>query len=266
MQKTILVTGSTDGIGLLAAKKLVAQGHNVLLHGRSKKKLKQAEKEVTSQDTCGTVETYTADLSRLKDVEDLAKAVRDKHDKLDVLINNAGVFMVPQTTTDDGYDVRFMVNTVAPYHLTKLLLPIIESNGRVVNLSSAAQAPVNLNALLGQQPLSDNDAYAESKLAIAMWTHSLAKSLKGGPVVVAVNPASFLATKMVKEAYGSDGRDANTGADIICRAATSDEFANASGKYYDNDARQFASPHPDALNDRKCQALVEAMETIIAKQ
>ena len=264
MQKTILVTGSTDGIGLATAKILVSLGHNVLLHGRNRSKLDDAEKALTALQGGGRVESYVADLSRMADVEALAKAVTEKHAKLDVLINNAGIFKTPNPVTPDGLDVRFVVNTLAPYLLTKRLLPLLGTLGRVVNLSSAAQAPVDLEALAGRHKLDDMGAYAQSKLAITAWTRVMAQELKDGPVIIAVNPGSLLASKMVKEGFGVAGADISIGAKILERAALSDEFASASDQYYDNDNSQFASPHPDALDARKSGELVSVIETILA--
>jgi hypothetical protein len=100
-----------------------------------------------------------------------------------------------------------------------------------------------------------------------MWSRSLALSLKDeGPAVIAVNPKSFLGSKMVKKAYGIDGADLNIGADILTRAALSDEFANASGLYFDNDIGQFSSPHPDALNEQKSDEMVRVIESVIAEK
>lgn len=257
MTKTILITGATDGIGLLTAKKLAAEGHNVLLHGRSTEKLKAAAQEVG-----GNPETYRADLSRLEDVRALVADVRAKHDRLDVLINNAGVLKVTNTQTDRGLDVRFMVNTVAPWALTNGLLPIIPKDGRVVSLSSAAQAPVNINALRGMQQLGHNEAYAQSKLALTIWSQELAREHPDGPVFVSVNPGSLLATKMVKESYGMAGNDLRIGADILRRAAVSDEFANASGQYFDNDSRRFARPHPAASDRAHVAQLMAAIREL----
>ena len=99
-----------------------------------------------------------------------------------------------------------------------------------------------------------------------MWSRHLALSLgEEGPAIIAVNPGSLLGSKMVKEAYGVAGKDIQIGADILTRAALSGEFASASGKYFDNDARQFASPHPDALDDGKCQELVDVIESVLGK-
>lgn len=264
MAKTILITGSTDGIGLETAKMLVSQGHQVLLHGRDLKKLENAEKSLSLLPGEGSVESYGADLSRMANVESLVKAVAENHSTLDVVINNAGVYKTTDTITPDGLDVRFVVNAIAPYLLTQRLLPLLGTSGRVVNLSSAAQSSVNPQALTGHLRLSDGAAYAQSKLALTMWSRSLALALKdNGPVIIAVNPGSMLGSKMVKEAFGVAGGDIRIGADILTRAALTDEFATASGQYFDNDTGQFASPHPDALDPQKIQAVVRVIETVL---
>lgn len=264
MTKTILITGATDGIGLATAKILVSQGHRVLLHGRNPQKLEAVEKSLSALSGGGGVEGYVADLSRMADVELLAQAVAENHAHLDVLINNAGVYNASDPVTSDGLDVRFAVNAIAPYLLTQRLLPLLGTSDRVINLSSAAQSPVNLQALAGQVSLSDGVAYAQSKLALTMWSRSLALALKGdGPAIVAVNPGSLLGSKMVKEAFGVAGSDIRIGAEILTRAALSDEFAAASGQYFDNDIRRFASPHPDALDLHKCEELVSVVESVL---
>jgi NAD(P)-dependent dehydrogenase (short-subunit alcohol dehydrogenase family) len=266
-QKTVLVTGSTDGIGLETARMMVSLGHNVFLHGRNPAKLAEVEKTLSALPDGGSVECYVSDLSRMADVKTLTKAVTEKHANLDVLINNAGVYRVAEPTSQDGLDTRFAVNTIAPYLLTQRLLPLLGSSGRVINLSSAAQAPVEPDAMLGRARLSDGLAYAQSKLAITMWSRSMALSLKDdGPAIIAVNPGSMLGSKMVKEAYGVTGGDLRIGADILCRAALSDEFAAASGRYFDNDSGRFASPHPDALNSQKCEEIVRIIEEILAER
>ncbi|WP_299655232.1 SDR family NAD(P)-dependent oxidoreductase [uncultured Jannaschia sp.] len=256
--KTILITGATDGIGRETAKALAADGHRVLIHGRSAEKLDAIAHEL------GGAATYRADLSRPHEVRALTKAVRADHGRLDVLINNAGVYNAPEAQTADGLDIRFAVNTVAPYVLTRSLLPIVPTEGRIVNLSSAAQAPVDLAALAGDRPLGAGQAYAQSKLALTMWTNALATELgPHGPVAVSVNPGSLLGTKMVREAFGTSGNDVRTGVDILVRAALSDEFADARGRYFDNDAGRFGPPHPDAGDPAKCEAVMRMVETLI---
>lgn len=258
MTKTILITGATDGIGLLTAQRLAAQGHTLLLHGRSESKLAKA-----AEDVGGNTETYLADLSCPSDVDAMASNILKVHTSLDVLINNAGILKAPNTIADTGRDIRFEVNTIAPYVLARRLLPIIPKDGRIVNLSSAAQARVDIAALEGERHLGDMEAYSQSKLAITIWSAALASELPDGPVVVSVNPGSLLASKMVKEGFGIAGNDLGIGADILVRAALSDEFSNASGLYFDNDAGQFAPPNPASLDGEHVEAVMTAISAIL---
>jgi len=266
MSKTILVTGSTDGIGLATALSLAEWGHCVLLHGRNEAKLQAAKSKILSTKPNAKVETYNADLSISSEVLVLAKAVRAKHKKLDGLINNAGVYIVPETVSSDGLDVRFMVNTISPFRLMKLLLPIMGSDSRVINLSSAAQAALDPVELAKPSSLDAGAVYARSKLALTMWTRHVADSFdENQPAVIAVNPGSLLGSKMVKEAFGIPGGDIQKGADVLVRAVLSEEFATRSGEYFDNDSGQFASPHTDALDAKKNADVVLVLEAIIAR-
>lgn len=254
MSKAILITGATDGIGLLTAQKLATAGHTVLVHGRSAEKLSAAAETIG-----GEPKTYRADLSKVGEVKALADAVLADVPKLDVLINNAGVLKAHETQTDAGRDIRFDVNTIAPYLLTRSLLPIIPAEGRVVNLSSAAQAPVNVEAMRRFSPMADMDAYAQSKLAITIWTAELAKLHPDGPAMIAVNPGSLLASKMVQEGFGVAGSDLNIGADILIAAALDHAFADASGKYFDNDSGRFARPHSSAMDPKQISTVMQAL-------
>jgi len=264
MEKRILITGATDGIGLETAKLLISRGHKVLLHGRSADKLEKVVQSLLAMSEGIQLESYVADLSRMSDVAALAKAVSERHESLDVLINNAGVFLAPKLVTDDGLELRFAVNTIAPYLLTQRLLPLMSSSGRVINLSSAAQATVDVEAVRGARSLADGDAYAQSKLALTMWSRSMAATLGDtGPAIIAVNPGSFLGSKMVKEAYGRAGKELRIGAEILTRAALDEEFASASGQYFDNDSGEFASPHRDTLNGEKVAEVVRVIDSVL---
>ena len=262
--KTILITGATDGIGLLTAETLLAAGHRVLVHGRSQQKLAQTLAKLG----LGESEGLLADLARPEAPQELANQVRAASDRLDVLINNAGVFSGADNAISYAppagihtLDSRFIVNTIAPYALPRALLDHMPEDGRVVNVASAAQAPVQQAALRGERQLSDGEAYAQSKLAIIMWSRQLAR--EAPQMIVSVNPASMLGSKMVKQAYGVDGADLGIGADILTRAALSDEFADANGKYYDNDSGRFAAPHPAAQDLEQCARLTEAVQAIV---
>ena len=263
--KTILITGSTDGIGFQTAKRLVNEGHNVLIHGRSPQKVQNVVNELSSLNA-GTIDSFVSDLTDMKDVKKLANEIKEKYSKLDVLINNAGVYNIKDIRTKDGLDARFVVNTIAPYLLTKELMNIFDNSSRVVNLSSAAQAPVDTRALKGEFMIpSAGEVYAQSKLALTMWGTLLGLELKAkGPMIVSVNPKSFLGSKMVKDAYGVEGADLSIGADILCRGALSSEFDHAHGKYFDNDIAQFSQPHHDALNAEKCEKIIEAIEEVLS--
>lgn len=270
MPKTILITGATDGIGLETAKLLAAKGHTLLLHGRNRRKLDAARTAVESSGAT-SVDTYVADLSDLRTIDPMASSILEKHPVLDVLINNAGVMLMRSSAsanTAQHLDVHLAVNTVAPYRLTRSLQSGLKKGARVINLSSAAQAPVHLDEL--KQPggqLPGFEAYSQSKLAITMWSAALAKEYasSGGPIVVAVNPGSMLGTKMVKEGFGVRGADIGIGAGVLVRAALSEEFEGASGKYFNNDAGAFGRPHRDALDTKKNARIVDDIEDILEK-
>ena len=252
---TILLTGATDGIGLKAAERLVAGGHTVLLHGRNPEKLARVGERLGQP-------TYQADLSDLSQVDALADAVAADHPKLDVLINNAGVFKTSRPLTSDGLDVRFVVNTLAPVRLTHKLLPVLK-NGRILNLSSAAQNPVDLDALAGRKRLDEFGAYAQSKLALTMWSAWLAQDLGSDAVVLAINPGSLLDTKMVREGFGRTRGTADVGAQVLERLAITDE--GTTGSYFDNDAGRFGPPHPLAEDPEACATVVDALQDQIER-
>lgn len=266
MKKTVLITGSTDGIGLATAKSLLELGHTILLHGRSDIKLAAAQKQLSEVNPQAEIEMYNADLASMDAVKSLALRLKEKHKQLDVLINNAGVYKVPEKVSPDGFDMRFAVNTIAPYLLTQQLIPLLGPNGRVINLSSAAQMSLVANDLTQVSQLSDDAIYAQSKLALTMWSRQMALTLgDNGPAIIAVNPASLLGSKMVKQAYGVNGADLQIGADILLRAALSDEFRNVSGLYFDNDRGSFTNPHRDALNEDKIADITQTIEAILAR-
>lgn len=263
MSRTIMITGSTDGIGLHAARTFAELGHRVVLHGRGQDKLEAAKYDVETVQPGAVAAALNADLSDLHHVLQLADQVCELG--VDILINNAGVLKTPAVERADGLDIRFVVNTLAPYVLTKKVLPTLSADSRVINLSSAAQSPVSLEAMAGREQLGEMPAYAQSKLALTMWTNHLSDQLNdAGPVVLSVNPGSLLGTKMVKEGFGTPGKDISIGVEALRKTALDEEFVTLSGCYFDQDAGRVNDPHPDALDKTKNAALVDAMDKLLA--
>lgn len=265
MKKNILITGSTDGVGKLTAADLARQGHTVYLHGRNKAKLEGVISELKSVTKNENIFGFVADLSELENIQPLIEEVLEKVSYLDVLINNAGVFKSKNLKNSKGLDLRFVVNYLAPYTLTQGLVPLLEKseNSRVINLSSAAQAPVTFPALSGQADLVDQSSYAQSKLALTMWSFRLAKKLDKS-VVIAVNPGSLLNTNMVKEAFGHHWAPADKGSQILMSLATSDEHLRHSGDYYDNDRGGYGDAHPNAYDPEMIDELIKWTQEILS--
>ena len=264
MKRTILITGSTDGIGKLVAKDFANEGHTVLLHGRNPEKLSATVSEIKTKSENDNVSGFVADFSDLLSVRQMVEEVKNSVTQIDVLINNAGIFPSPVEVTKDGFDIRFVVNYLAPYVLTEALIPLMQgsTDARIINLSSAAQAAVSLDALRGKLKLSVSEAYAQSKLALTMWSFRLAKQLEN-IAVIAVNPGSLLNTKMVKEAYGHHWSPADKGSNILYDLAVSDQHKGVTGKYFDNDSGGYANAHPDAYSPIAIDELISETEKII---
>lgn len=265
MKKNILITGSTDGIGRLAAMKLAQEGHTLYLHGRSATKLAGVISDVLAQTQNKNLNPIVADFSDLADVKRMALDLNKEAEQLDVLINNAGVFKSAHPQTKAGWDLRIAVNYFAPYILTNALLPLLskEESSRIINLSSAAQAPVSLEVLAGKKQGSDRETYAQSKLALTMWSFYLAK-LVPDMEVIAVNPGSLLNTRMVQEAFGTHWAPADKGAKILYDLATLEKYKGMTGKYFDNDQGSFGQAHADAYNESKIKQLIAATEELLA--
>ena len=264
MKKNVLITGSTDGIGKLAAIKLALSGHNIYIHGRNKDKLQTVLAEIKLKSKNDNIIGFAADLSEMEAVKQLVEDINGKLSHIDVLINNAGVFKSSKAYSDDGIDMRFAVNYFAPYLLTNKLLPLLEqsSNARVINLSSAAQSEISYDSITGKENAAVNSLYAQSKLALTMWSLFLARQ-RNHLTVIAVNPGSLLNTNMVNEAFGQYWAPAEKGADVLYDLALADEHKYHSGEYYDNDAGRYSQAHPDTYDNNAVERLIEFTNNII---
>ncbi|OAN64364.1 short-chain dehydrogenase [Balneola sp. EhC07] len=262
--RTILITGSTDGIGKLAATKLAKNGHQIILHGRNSEKLENTISEIKEITNNDRVSGFVSDLSDFDSIKKMIANISNEFSSIDVLINNAGVLKSSIEQNQDGLDMRFAVNYLAPYLLTHGLLTILKNSDspRIINLSSAAQATVSMDALVGKEHISSNEAYAQSKLALTMWSFSFAQN-HPEITTIAVNPGSLLNTKMVKEAYGRHWSSADKGADILVELVVSEKHAANNGKYFDNDHGDFSDAHTDAYDQDKIDQLISVTNNIL---
>ncbi|CAN7515506.1 SDR family NAD(P)-dependent oxidoreductase [Mesorhizobium sp. LjNodule214] len=236
--KTVLITGSTDGVGRVVAERLGAAGARVLVHGRDAARGKAVV--ATIEAAGGKAEFLAADLASLAEVCRLAKAVRARTNRLDILINNAGVGTAGQgakrQVSADGYELRFAVNYLAGFLLATELLPLLEASApsRIVNVASAGQQAIDFSDVMLTRTYDGVRAYCQSKLAQILFTIGLAEELKGtGVTVNALHPASYMDTTMVQQAGVTPWSSVKQGADAILNQATSPDLEGRSGLYFD---------------------------------
>jgi NAD(P)-dependent dehydrogenase (short-subunit alcohol dehydrogenase family) len=262
-EKTMLVTGATDGLGKRVARELAAKGATVLLHGRSPERLGATLEELRSETGSEKLDTYLADLSSLGEVRGLAEQILSEHDRLDVLINNAGVISQVRKESEDGHELTFIVNYLSHFLLTSLLLLLLKDSApsRVVNVASAAQSSIDSADPMLERGYDAMRAYSQSKLAQVMFTFELAERLSGtGVTVNALHPASLMDTKMVRDTFGYTMSTIEEGAEAVVRLAASPELEGVTDRYFDGvrEARAFRQAY-DAEARRKLWALSEKL-------
>jgi NAD(P)-dependent dehydrogenase (short-subunit alcohol dehydrogenase family) len=235
-EATILVTGATDGLGRRVAQELAAKGATVLLHGRSPERLEATLEELRSQTGSEKVNSYLADLFSLAAVRHLAERIFSEHDRLDVLVNNAGLISPERGESEEGYELTFAVNYLSHFLLTRLLLPLLKDSApaRIVNVASAGQSPVDFSNLMLERGYDAMKAYSQSKLAQVMFTFELAEHLRDtGVTVNALHPASLMDTKMVQSTFGYTMSTVEEGTQAVVRLAVSPKVEGVTGRYFD---------------------------------
>jgi NAD(P)-dependent dehydrogenase (short-subunit alcohol dehydrogenase family) len=253
-QQTILLTGATDGLGKQTALALAKQGATLLLHGRNQQRLEATQQEIQNESGNTHLETYLADFASLAQVRRLAEMVQAKRPRLDMLINNAGIGggkagEARGEVSQDGYELRFAVNYLAPFLLTHLLLPCLRHtpSSRIINVSSAGQVPLDFDDVMLERHYDPLDAYRQSKLAQVMFTFDLAEILKEDQITVnCLHPASLMNTKMVYESFGYTLSTVEDGVNALMYLATSPELDGVTGKYFDQ--QQEARAHAQAYD------------------
>jgi NAD(P)-dependent dehydrogenase (short-subunit alcohol dehydrogenase family) len=239
-EATILVTGATDGLGKAVALELARDGTRVLVHGRDAERGAQTLRELEEQTGNDKLEWYCADLASLAEVRELAERVVAEHDRLDVLVNNAGVgTSIPgggaRMESADGNELRFAVNYLAPCLLSRLLEPLLVASApaRIVNVSSAGQANLRFDDLMLERDYDGWQAYGQSKLALVMLTLDLADELADrGVTATCLHPGTFMPTKMVLAAGRTPVDTLETGIEATLRLIRDPELEGVTGRYF----------------------------------
>jgi NAD(P)-dependent dehydrogenase (short-subunit alcohol dehydrogenase family) len=232
--RTVLITGATDGLGRALAADLAGRGADVLVHGRDRARAEAVADEI------GAAGVYLADLASLAEVRRLGEAVAADHDALHVLVSNAGVGTTlpgggERMVSADGYELRFAVNHLAGFLLTRLLEHrlIAGAPARIVNVASAGQWPIDFDDVMLEHGYSGMRAYAQSKLAQVMTTFDLAERLRDDRVTAnALHPATFMPTKIVFDARGSSQDSLEEGVAATARLVADADLAGVTGRYF----------------------------------
>jgi NAD(P)-dependent dehydrogenase (short-subunit alcohol dehydrogenase family) len=240
-ERAILVTGATDGLGRALATELARAGATLLLHGRDDARGRETVEEIRAHAGSETVRWYRADLSSLDEVRELARRVESEHDRLDVLVNNAGIGTTlpgdgARLESRDGHELRFAVNYLAPFLLTRLLQPLIvrSAPARIVNVSSAGQSPIDFGDVMLESRYDGVQAYCQSKLAQVMFTFDLAEELRDAGVTVnCLHPATYMPTKMVRAAGARPASTLEEGVAATLRLVSDPALEGVTGRYFD---------------------------------
>jgi NAD(P)-dependent dehydrogenase (short-subunit alcohol dehydrogenase family) len=272
--KICLVTGGNSGIGKATALGLAKMGATVVIVSRNKEKGETAVTDIIAKSGNKNVELIQADMSSQNSIHKLAEEFKARHEKLHVLINNAGVYLTKRITTEDGLESTFAINHLGPFLLTSLLLDILRASApsRIVNVTSDAHnsAKVDFDDLQGEKRFSGWQAYGQSKLAMILYTHELAKKLEGtGVTVNSVHPG-VVRTNFAKNNGGLVALGFRflgmffIGPEIAARrilyVATSPDLDGVTGKYFSK-MHEARSSH-ESYDDESAKRLWQISEQL----
>jgi NAD(P)-dependent dehydrogenase (short-subunit alcohol dehydrogenase family) len=265
-QRVVLVTGSTGGLGRETARALAHRGDHVIVHGRNVERGEALVADITAGGK-GSARFYRADFGSLHEIRNLGTAVLRDYDRLDVLVNNAGIYLpnsVERRLSDDGYELTFQINYLAGYVLTKMLIPLLEASApaQIINVASAGQAPLDFDNLMLESGYEGGRAYAQSKLAQIMMTFSLADSLSTrGITINALHPSSYMNTDMVLEAGIKPRSTVETGRDALLHLINDDV---GTGKYFN--VFEEARPLPQAYDAAAVARLMDVSDDLVSEK
>ncbi len=267
-EQTILVTGATDGLGRGVATDLAERGATVLIHGRDDRRLADTIEEIRSRTGSDKLRPYHADFVSLEQVRQLAQRVIDENERLDGLINNAGIGTAEpgngeRMESEDGYELRFAVNYLAGFLLTHLLEPLIvrSAPARIVNVSSAGQSSIDFDDVMLEGRYDGLQAYCQSKLAQVMFTIDLAEQLRDeGVTVNCLHPSTYMPTKIVRAAGVNPASSLEDGVRPTVRLIADPELDLTTGQYFDRDHESAA--HSQAYDEDARRQLKELSEQL----
>jgi NAD(P)-dependent dehydrogenase (short-subunit alcohol dehydrogenase family) len=266
-EQTVLITGATDGLGRALATELAGSGASVLVHARDQARGAEALAAMRAATGNDRLRLVTGDLASLEQVRSLAEQLGEL-ERLDALVNNAGIgTTLPgggrRMESEDGYELRFAVNYLAGYMLTRLLLPLLERSApaRIVNVSSAGQAPIDFDDVMLERRYSGVQAYCQSKLAQIMFTFDLAEELRDrGVTATSLHPATYMPTKMVTDAGVDPISSLEEGMRATLALVADPELEGVTGRYF-NGLRP-ATPHPQATDMQARRRLRELSDRL----
>jgi NAD(P)-dependent dehydrogenase (short-subunit alcohol dehydrogenase family) len=265
-ERTIVITGATDGLGRGLATELAPSGARLILHGRNEEKGRALLEELRPG-AAGELEWRRADFASLDDVRDLADSLSGE-ERISVLVNNAGIGTAGgREESEDGYELTFQVDHLAPFLLTRRLLPLIERSApaRIVNVSSAGQAPIDFDDVMLERDYSGVQAYCQSKLALVMFTFDLAEELEGtGVTANCLHPGTYMPTNMVRRAGIDPVTPLEDGVAATMRLISSPEVEGTNGHYFDGISE--SAPHPQAEDPEARRRLRELSEELTGIQ
>lgn len=257
--KTVLVTGSTDGLGRELARALAAEGAHVIVHGRNVERGQALVEEITKASD-GSARFFAADFASLEAVKHFADTIAKEYPKLDLLVNNAGIGVFgdkPRSTSADGHELQFAVNYLAGWVLVHRLRPALEAAtpSRVVNIASLSAEPIDFSDVMLEQPGAHKRGYGQSKLAQVMMTAEIAPEFATrGITMIAVHPATMMDTTMVRGAGVAPRTTVDEGRDAVMTLIRSPTLT--AGAFYNG--ATLATPNAQAA-DAEARARLRAL-------
>jgi retinol dehydrogenase 14 len=272
--KVILITGGTSGIGKAAATALAGMGATVVITGRNEERGKRALQEIREESGNDGVELILADLTVQDEVRRLAEELRERHNQLEVLVNNAGLVLSERTETPDGIETQLAINHLAPFLLTNLLLDLLKESApsRIVTVSSDAHrwAKIDLDDLQSRKRYRGMQVYGKTKLANILFTYELAERLEGTGVTVNCMHPGGVNTNFGNNQGGPMNllfrlfkpfmRSPEQGADTLIYLASSPEVEGMTGKYLAD--RKVKAASDAAYDETTRKRLWEASEEL----